>query len=303
MDLKQLQYFVAVADEENMTAAAKKLFMSQPPLSIQIRALEEEMGYALFERGHRRLRLTEAGRTLYSHAVMLLEMSRIARDDVQASCREGGGTLRLGTVSSVGCTCAADWLSGFARRYPGVRYEIFEANTYEILEKLRAHIIQLAIVRRPFRSDGFEVSALAAEPLVAVGRNLKEADGPVGWEELAGEGLIVYRRWEAIIRRRLEKRGLRASFRCVTDDAQTTISLAERALGTGVVPRSALGLIREADMGCREIFPDGLKSEIVLVKNESGMLSRPDEQFIKYLREMCGPLEFVKDTAKEGDSD
>lgn len=74
MDLKQLKYFVTVAEEGTISAAAKKLFMSQPPLSIQMKLLEQELGCPLFERGQKHIRLTDTGKLLYDRAQNILKM-------------------------------------------------------------------------------------------------------------------------------------------------------------------------------------------------------------------------------------
>ena len=81
MDLKQLRYFTTVAEEGTISAAAKKLFMSQPPLSTQMKLLEQELGCSLFERGQKHFRLTETGRLLYDRAQTLLRMEASMRQD------------------------------------------------------------------------------------------------------------------------------------------------------------------------------------------------------------------------------
>ena len=78
MDLKQLEYFTTIVNEGTISAAAKKLNLSQPPLSAQMKALEQEFGCVLFERGSRKIQLTEAGRILFRHAANLLELSNRA---------------------------------------------------------------------------------------------------------------------------------------------------------------------------------------------------------------------------------
>lgn len=87
MDLKQLQYFVTAADEGSISAAARRLYVTQPPVSVQIRQLEKEMGGPLFVRGGRVLELTDAGRALYRHASLLLSLSRVVRK-MCAPCRQ-----------------------------------------------------------------------------------------------------------------------------------------------------------------------------------------------------------------------
>ena len=94
MDLKQLQYFVAIAEAGSITAAAKKLHLSQPPLSMQLKLLEEEMGTLLIERGPRSVTLTDAGRLLYRHAKQILTMADNALHDLADFNQGLRGTLR-----------------------------------------------------------------------------------------------------------------------------------------------------------------------------------------------------------------
>ena len=82
MDFHQLQYFVAIAESGSITAAAKKLFLSQPPLSMQMKRLEKELGCILFLRGAREVQLTEAGKLLYTRAKSMLELRRITEEAV-----------------------------------------------------------------------------------------------------------------------------------------------------------------------------------------------------------------------------
>ena len=150
MDLKQLGYFVTVAREGSISAAARKLYLSQPPLSAQMKTLERELGCVLFERGSRKIQLTQAGRLLYDRAVALLEMSEMTRREMLDYRQGSEGTLRLGVVSSVGSTLLRRWVIRFCTGHPKIHYELFEANTYELLEELRAGLLDLAIVRSPF---------------------------------------------------------------------------------------------------------------------------------------------------------
>ncbi|MGI6151069.1 MAG: LysR family transcriptional regulator [Christensenellales bacterium] len=170
MDLKQLQYFVTIVEEGTISAAAKKLFMSQPPLSTQMQLLENELGCVLFLRGQRRIRLTEAGKQFYSKAKAILELSRVTKEEMQHFADAKAGTIRVGIISSVVSPMATGWIADYARLYPKVRFSVYEANTYELIEKLRADILHLAIVRTPYSSEGITAIPLESESLVAIAK-------------------------------------------------------------------------------------------------------------------------------------
>ena len=100
MNLKQMKYFVTIADEGSISAAARVLHISQPPLSQQLHLLEEELRARLFVRGSRSVTLTDAGRLFYQHAQNILDLSERAVKDLQQFENENRGSLRIGMVSS-----------------------------------------------------------------------------------------------------------------------------------------------------------------------------------------------------------
>ena len=101
MNLKQMEYFTAIVSEGSISGAARALHVSQPPLSAQMRLLEEELGATLFERGSRSIQLTEAGRLFYARAQSILDLTSGAKKDIERLGQGLLGTLRLGMISSV----------------------------------------------------------------------------------------------------------------------------------------------------------------------------------------------------------
>ena len=98
MELRQLSYFTTIVNEGNISQAAKKLNISQPPLSHQMKLLEAELGVTLFERGSRRIRLTPAGKTFYDRALAILDLSQAACTELTAQKQEIQGVVRLGII-------------------------------------------------------------------------------------------------------------------------------------------------------------------------------------------------------------
>ena len=239
MDLKQLRYFVTVVETGSISADARKQYMTQPPLSAQMQALEQELGCPLLERGARRVELTYAGRRLYERAKTLLELEQTAREEVRACADPAGGMLRLGVVSSVAGEMVPRWLTAFTRQMPGVQLRLTEANTFRLLEQLRQGHIQLAIVRTPCPDEGLVRLPLAEERLVAVAPAGGLPAAPVALETLTAQPLVIYRRWEPLLREQAERAGLALRPRCVCDDARTAVQLAAAGMGVAVVPASA----------------------------------------------------------------
>ena len=136
MDLRQLEYFIAIADAGTFQAAARRLHMTQPPLSTQIRLLEEEVGTPLFLRGPRQVTLTGAGKLLYSRASTLLELQKNTVQELLDYTEGNKGVLRFGIASSANGELLTRMILPFSKKYPGIRFELTESNTYRLLELL-----------------------------------------------------------------------------------------------------------------------------------------------------------------------
>lgn len=267
MELRQLRYFVTVVEEKTVTAAARKLNMTQPPLTTQLKLLEKELGCALFLREGRRLTLTDAGNHFYQRARGILGMCDSAAAQMKNYHRGIAGTLRIGVVSSVQEGIFTGWLSAFGIRYPQICYQIYSANTYQLLEQIRTGQLDLAVVRTPFSAPDLDKIILRKEPLMAVGRDVfleKKPDG-LPLQELARMPLILYRRWENILRERFEARGLRPTVRCCNDTAQVTLALAAAGMGVGILPASAVCGKENPTLVSRPLAEESLISQIILI--------------------------------------
>lgn len=147
MDLRQLRYFIAVADELHFGRAAQRLHMSQPPLSVQVGRLEREVGVPLFERSTRRVTLTPAGRHLQARARLLLEEADAVRDEMREFADGLAGQLSAGFVSSANYTVLPGVVQLFRGRRPGVALDLLPLTSGEQLERLRAGTLDVGIVR------------------------------------------------------------------------------------------------------------------------------------------------------------
>lgn len=288
MDFKQLRYFTAVVEAGNISGAARTLHISQPPLSAQLHQLEDELGCPLFERGPRKIKLTQPGRLFYERARTILSLCDAAEREVQDALEGVQGTLRLGAVSSVSSTALVPWLTDFHRTYPRTHLELFEGNTYEILEQLRAGFIEVAIIRTPFGESGLCCLPLQKESLFAVGNARFFPDAPparISLAALCAHPLLLYRRWEQVLQDRLRAQHQHMSVLCKCDDARTVLYLADQGLGVGVVPQSALSLCKNPQTVSCEIDEASLSSDIVLVYDKAAYLSPVSQIFIEHLRQ------------------
>ncbi len=196
MELRHLRYFVAVAEEENITRAAVRLRISQPPLSRQVKDLEDELGVALFEHGARSIKLTAAGAEFLGEARAILQM--VDRSSARFTAKYGGtnGGIHVGFAPSLTTKILPLALRRFETAMPGARVHLHDMTTGEMLDGLKAGRLHAALVIgngiKPPRA--LCVENLARFPVcVALGRDHALASSPeIQLRQLVGEQLIVY---------------------------------------------------------------------------------------------------------------
>ena len=149
MDLRSLKYFVVVAQELNITRAAEKLNMSQPPLSNQIKALEEDLGVTLFIRGKRHLQLTEAGSLLLRRANQVLELTDKTRQELQEMQNGLSGTITIGMVEGRAPFLVSRWIAGFREEFPLVQFSLWNGSSDDVLERLYRGLVDRALLASP----------------------------------------------------------------------------------------------------------------------------------------------------------
>ena len=168
MNLKQLEYFIAVAEEKQVTAAAKRLNIAQPPLSYQLKQLEKELGVQLLKRTAHGVQLTPAGSTLAEYAKQIVDLTKITEYKVKNIDQGFLGTLRIGATSTSGGVLPNDQAAELIKAYPGVKFELSEGNTYQLLDLLNKNLIDVAVLRTPFNREGLQVRMFPAEPMMAI---------------------------------------------------------------------------------------------------------------------------------------
>jgi DNA-binding transcriptional LysR family regulator len=193
MELRHLRYFVAVAEELHFRRAAERLHISQPPLSAQIRGLEEELGVELLVRNRRRVELTAAGRALLSAARAILDSVDEAVDLTRRVGRGEVGELSLAFVGSAMYGRLPGFLRAFREAHPGVELVLRELPTSDQLEQLRSGHIDVGVIRPPVHAQDLLVEEVAHERIVVAlpeGHRLA-ARATLRPTDLAGERFVM----------------------------------------------------------------------------------------------------------------
>lgn len=252
MEMRQLKYFVAVAEERSFGRAAKRLHMSQPPLSTQIKGLEEELGVKLLDRSTRRVDLTDSGRTFLVRAREILS----AVEEAGAEARGAGlgvrGRLEIGFVSSATLSLLPPALRLFRERFGEVELDLRELASVEQLEALYEGEIRVGLVRLPLRAPEIRLEPILREPLLValpIGHPLEDR-GSITLEEVAELPLIFFQRrlepgsHDQIVEL-LGRVGALPKVAQYSVHLQTVIGLVASGIGIAILAESARRMNRE----------------------------------------------------------
>lgn len=289
MDIRQLKYFYTIAEEGQITTAAKKLHMAQPPLSQQLKLLEDELGVKLIMRGSRHIQLTETGKILMNRARQILELTDSVKKEINDFSKGLKGTLSLGTISSSGAVLLNEKLLEFHKEHSGIKFEIYEGNTYELIDMLNKGIIEVGIVRTPFNAINFECKYSKTEPMIAaipVNSCWIPQKDTISVNELKNKPLIIYRRFEQLIYETCIEHGFEPEIFCKNDDARTAILWANAGLGIAVVPKSAFGLAANSNLIYKEIKSEKLRTKITAIWVKDRYISPLASEFIESFSEV-----------------
>ena len=293
MELRQLRYFVAVAEERHFGRAAKRLRLSQPPLSTQIKGLEEELGVKLFQRSTRQVALTDAGRTFLERAEGILEAVEEAKEAAKGADEGARGRLEIGFISSATLGLLPPAIRLFRERFGGVEIELRELTSAQQIDALYAGEIRVGLVRLPLRAPGLRFEPLQEESfLVALpsGHPL-EALESVPLEAMVDQPLIFFTRQlmpslHAQIVELFQRVG---AFPNVVQHAvhlQTIVGLVASDVGLAILPEPAERFSREGVVYRPLDAPDAT-SWVGLAWVE-GDESKLVKNFVRTVREVAG---------------
>lgn len=242
MDLRQMEYLVALADEQHFTRAAALCHVSQSGLSAAIRNLEDELGTALFTRTTRRVEPTEAGLALLPFARAALAQAAAGRDAVVRTTRALSGRLRVGSEQCLGVVDVPPLLERFHRRYPLVDIHFTQAGSHDLVNDIRAGDLDVAFVATTEHLAITHTVELGRRPVVL----LTPPDHPLAartsieWADLRDRDFIDFRQsWgvRSLNDTAFSAQSVARRVRCTVDDIHTLLDLIHRGLGIALVPQ------------------------------------------------------------------
>ena len=263
MELRQLRQFLALAETRNFHRAAETLHMAQPPLSVSIRKLEEDLGVRLVERHARGVTLTAEGELAASQAREILRLADELRLFATGAVSGARGPLNLGFVASATYDVIPSLVPVFRARYPDVELRLREATSVDIIAGVAQGELDVGLVRTPiFGASGVTLTHLVSENLVlAVPRGHRlESRAEVDLAELRDEPLILWNSeaepWvRALIDLKFSDIELVPNVVEEVSQIHTMVALVECGIGAGLVPsvlrRSGSGRVRLVDLVCQ----------------------------------------------------
>lgn len=244
MNLKQLEYFIALAEELHFGRAAERLGMAQPPLSRQIKQIEDDLGALLFNRGRNAITLTQAGERLYQRGVSLVADLNDTLLEVRRIGQGAEGRLRIGFVGSATYGLMPNILKSFRASYPQVSLSLIPMNNAQLHRSLIRREIDIAIARPALNDAEIITRKLGDESLLlAAPDTMNLSGGAVNLRDLRDERFILYPEYPRpsfadVILQACAEIGVEIEHRIFTMDIQTAIALVSVGEGMAVVPAS-----------------------------------------------------------------
>lgn len=288
MDIRQLRYFIAIVEERKISAAAQRLHMSQPPLSQQLKAMEEELGTTLVERSGKLLEVTESGKALYQYAMQMTQLMDEAVSEVKEMGNGVKGSLNIGinTLSSIELP---GLLHQFKTLYPYVTYKIQQNESSRLCELVKNRVLELAIIRLPLELDEFSVIHLHSEPFYFITSQPVPASGmEVTLSDLrdyplmlpSTEGLGVH----YTILMAFSAQQLKPNIVAECSDIPLLLQLVSSGFGSAIVPETVIAQLPGRGIHAYQIMDSHLSAATGLISLKDHHLSATAQHFIELMQ-------------------
>jgi DNA-binding transcriptional LysR family regulator len=295
MELRVLEYFTAIAEDESFTRAAQRLRVAQPSVSQQIRALERELGEPLFERGARRVTLTSGGRALLPYARSALAAAAAAKAEFAARSGLLTGALTMGTVDGLEQTVLPELLGIFHRRHPGVAVRLTAGTSAPLLAQVGHGELDAAIIAGPQSPlpDGISDQVFLRDTIMAVTRSDSEyaQHAAMPLKLASSQPLITYAK-DSGLRDLIEAAFLRAGLTLTvayeSNDPALHVALAKQGIGTALAAGSDPSVQNADGVTCLPLDPP-IPYDKRLIWRTAETPPAPVRALLQIWRELRGP--------------
>ena len=289
MDMRTMQYYLAVVREGTISAAAEALHVAQPSLSRQMKELELELGVSLFERGNRRIALTEEGRVLRRRAEEMVRLMQMTKDEIAQIKNRISGTVRIGAGESASFHYLARAAAGIAGEHPEIRFHITSGDTQDLMDELNNGLIDFAVIFTEVEHALYQSIPLPAEDsfgLLMLKSSPLAEKSEIRFADLEGLPLIVSRAFAAYLSglNNLSSLNIVATYNLVYNASL----LVEDGLGYALCFDSLINTSGDSPLCVRPIVPR-IKNAGSLIWKKYQVFSPAVQLFIDRIREMTHP--------------
>ena len=298
MDIRIIKYFLMVAEEENITKAAMKLNISQPPLSKMIKQLESEIGLPLFERHANKLQLTEAGYLLKRNGQVIVEYLEKTEKQLEALKMGVSGTVSIAALESAIISFLPDWMRQFMEKYVNVTFDLWSGTTDEIITRMNQGVSDIGMIKSPFDDDEYEKIVLASEPWVVVMKtddSLAQNDSEyIDLEAIAEHPLIIPARASRYeeIQKWFHKLGKNPNIIMRFSDMTNVVALVDKDIAMGICPISVKYLLEGKNLVYKKIKAPKVESRTMIVWKKNRYYSQATKEFMKFIKEHADQVTF-----------
>lgn len=276
MDIKQMIYFKTIVEEGTISKAAQVLHMAQPPLSIQLKQLEDELGIQLLKRGHRKIELTQAGKLFYKRSLQMISLHEMTINEMKETQNE---ILRIGITSSN--SAIIQNINQYLFSQKSLSFRIYEGTTYELIDLLIAHNIDLGIVRTPFDQSQVDAQHLTKEPMIAVGDQQYLNPSMNHIKDYQNIPLIIHQRYLPLISDHCLNQHFNPFIKMSSDDCRTSLIWASAKQGVAIVPQSALPLIHDSSLLIVPLIDKELFTSVAFITRKEEISDFRIQEFIQ----------------------
>ena len=289
MDIRVLQYFLAVAREESISKAAETLHMTQPPLSRQLKVLERELGKQLFIRGSKKITLTEDGMLLRKRAEELVDLMEKTKAELTSSNENINGEIYIGCGETESISFLAQAAKKLQKNHPLIRYHIYSGDAERVLEKLNKGLIDFGLLVNPADLSDYDYLHL---PMKDVWGVLMRKDSPLAdkkeitAEDLWDKPLILSHQTSTNsemsfwLKTDMSKLNIAATYDLVYNAAQ----FAKNGLGYVIALDRLINTTGDSELCFRSLFP-ALQAKLCIVWKKYQVLSRASNVFLQQLQQ------------------
>ncbi|NYT35889.1 LysR family transcriptional regulator [Allopusillimonas soli] len=293
MDLRQLEYFIYVAELGSFTQAARVLGVGQPALSRQVRRLEVEIRQTLFYRNGRGVSLTEAGKRLLAHGRTIQMQFEHARHDVEDARGSPVGRVTVGFPYAVGRAISVPFVQAFRQRYPKADLCITEGLTIHLYEWLLSGRVDIALLHDPVPSPSLDIRPIRNDELLVLGcrkRNQPAMGASIPLRKIADLPLIIPCRPHTLrmmIETQLANMGLKPRIALEVDAVATIVNLVAQGLGYAIATRHPVVISTvQSNLQMHRIVEPGLSSVLAMATSAERPLTTLVHRTAELLSEM-----------------